>query len=132
MAITLTNGASTITLPPDLLWPDEFAWTAVSEQRSYSLGGAVLADKGLRLAGRPIVLQGGSDFGWMTRAEVQALKAWAEAPAATMTLSHNGANYSVAFDHSTNAPISATPIADYSDPGPTDLYWAVLRFITIG
>lgn len=132
MATTLTKGVTVITLPPDLLWADEFAWTAVSEQRTFSLGGAVLTDKALRLAGRPILLQGGENFGWMTRTEVLALKAWAELADATMTLFYGGASYSVAFDHSSGAPISATPVVDFSDPAAADLYWPVLRFITLG
>lgn len=130
MANTLTNGATVLTLPIDLQWADEFAWTPIAEQRNFSMGGAVLVDRGTRLAGRPITLQGGENFGWMTRADILTLKAWADTLFAPMTLLFRGVTYEVAFDHASNGPLLATPVIDVSDPDNTDLYWPVLRLIT--
>ena len=36
MAITLTHGATTLTLPPDLIWTDRFKWAAVEASHEYS------------------------------------------------------------------------------------------------
>lgn len=132
MANTLTKGTTTLTLPDDLQWADEFNWTPVSEQRNFSLGGAVLADRALRLAGRPITLQGGDNFGWMSRADALTLKGWADTLSASMSLLFRGVTYAVAFDHVGNAPFVATPVIDVSDPDNTDLYWPLLRLITTG
>ena len=132
MANTLTKGALVVSLPDDLQWADEFNWTPIAEQRAFSLGGAVLVDKAQRLAGRPITLQGGDNFGWMARADVLTLKDWADTMLATMTLLFRGSTYTVAFDHASNAPFVATPIVDFSDPDNTDKYWPLLRLITTG
>lgn len=129
MATTLTKGAITVTLPNDMAWPDEFAWSAVAEQRAYSLGGALLRDLATKLAGRPITLQGGPNYAWMTRADALTIKSWADTLAATMTLALRGTNYTVAFDLAAE-PVTVVPIIDYADPLSTDLCWVVLRLIT--
>lgn len=129
MATTLTKGVTTLTLPSDIAWADEFAWAAVAEQRAYSLGGALLRDVALKLAGRPITLQGGPNHAWMTRADALTLKTWADAPATSMSLLLRGTTYSVVFDLASE-PVSMVPIIDYSEPLSTDLCWVVLRLIT--
>jgi hypothetical protein len=129
MPTTLTKGATVLSLPDDMAWPDEFAWSAMAEQRAYSLGGALLRDVAMKLAGRPITLQGGPNHAWMTRADALTLKSWADADGGNMTLALRGASYDVVFDLAAD-PVTVTPIIDYSDPSSTDLCWVVLRLIT--
>lgn len=136
MPTTLTNGATTLTLAAnaargdDFTWPDEFAWTAVQTTTSFSWTGALMIDRGIKLAGRPITLQGGDTWGWIARATVQQLQAWADAGATGMVLSYRGSNYTVEFDTERGAPVDVQPLVDFADPSSTAAYYGALRFIT--
>lgn len=136
MAITLTSGATTVTLPEDLQWVDEFQPWAVSQVQEFSLTGALIIHESARLAGRPITLQSGSDFAWVTRATVDALRALSEvAPGPLMTLSlpayPSGARtFSVRFRRDQPC-IEAAPIKHKTPPAPTDYYSLVLRLMVV-
>ena len=134
MAITLTRDLDVITLPPDLLWEDEFAWSPTSQGTERSITGALLVDVGPRQDGRLITLTGTERHAWMRRTEVQALRAWLALPEQVFTLSINGAVFTVLFDHGTDETSRAfavTGVVDYSDPQGHHFYCNVtLRFIT--
>jgi hypothetical protein len=72
MATHFLNG---IALPGGMLWVDEFAWSAA--QRSVT--GAQIIDVAIKVAGRPITLQGI----WIRRATLLALRALVDVPADT-------------------------------------------------
>lgn len=140
MPLTLTSGATVITLPEDLHWVDELTPWKVSQVIEYSLTGAMIIQESAKLAGRPITLQsgtaGGSAYGWATREQVEALQALeATAGGANMTLSvptHEAANrtYTVRFRRDT-AAIEAAQIKIVLPPAPTDWYSLVLRLIVV-
>lgn len=135
MAITLARGLEVITLPPDLLWEDEFAWSPVSQSTERSITGALLVDVGTRQDGRPITLTGTERHAWLQRTEVQALRVWLALPEQVFALSINGAVFDVLFDHGTDETSRAfvvAPLIDYSDPQSHHYYCSVtLRFITV-
>jgi hypothetical protein len=126
---TLTNSTTTINLPTDLLWVDEFAWQPVQYVSRYSVGGALLVNSGKRLTGRPITLAGGADWAWIKRSVVLALQTLSEIESPQMTLVYRGVSYAVTWAPD-GAPLAAEPIVDYANPGSTDNYAVTLRFIT--
>lgn len=130
MATTLTRGATTLTLPADMLWPDEYEWQAVEQRTQYTITGALIVEASAKQAGRPITLQGGVDYAWIDRTTLETLRTWAGFAAETFTLSYRGASFDVTFDHSRGA-IAASPVIDYSDPDGTDYYALTLRFIEV-
>ncbi len=75
MSIYLNN----IKLPDGLRFSDEFTWSPLTQATEYSLTGALIVHQGEKQAGRPITLEGGKDFAWLTRTEVAALKALLDA-----------------------------------------------------
>ena len=117
-----------LNLSDDLLWPDEFGWVPVASNSRYSAGGALLISRGLRLAGRPITLQGGANFGWMTRTDALTLLSWASIPGAAMSLVYRGTTYPVKFAP-VDSPLDITPVVGYSDPDAADYYYATIRLI---
>jgi hypothetical protein len=131
MPTTLANGGTVLTLPADILWSDEFAWSAVQELRQFSVAGALLIDRRLKMAGRPITLQGRADAAWATRAAALTLYSWVQQASPTLTLSLRGTSYSVAFDYS-GAPLEVTPVVEYADPETTDFCFITLRLIHLG
>lgn len=126
---TLVSGATTITLPTDLLWVDELAWQPIEYVSRYSVGGALLLNFGTRLTGRAITLQGGENWAWVTRAVALQLKALADLPSPDMTLTYRGTAYAVTWAPE-GAPLAATAVRDVADPVAGDYYYCTLRFIT--
>ncbi|MCI5068418.1 hypothetical protein [Acidovorax sp.] len=134
MAITLTKDSTILELPEDLLWVNEFRWSAVSQATERSLTGALLIDVTPRVGGRLITLAGGVDYAWFERSGLETLYAWAALPEQQFTLTHNGVARTVIFDHGTaeesNAIKQVEPVIDYSDPEPDDYYCSLeLNFL---
>ncbi len=130
MPHTLTNGATTLTLPSNLLWANEFAWlpVAMSAPR-YSLTGALIVESAARQAGRPIELE--ADEAWILRSDLLTLRAWAALPGQTFSLVvRSEAARTVIFDQQAGA-IDAVPVIEYSDPVPGDFYRLGLRFLEV-
>src|SRR6478672_7330539 len=136
MAITLANGTTTLELPEDLLWVNEFRWSPVSQATERSLTGALLIDVTPRVGGRLITLAGGVDYAWILRSGLETLYMWAALPEQQFTLTHNGVARTVIFDHGTaeesNAIKQVAPVIDYSDPEAQDDYCSLeLNFLEI-
>lgn len=125
--ISLTVGAVTVVLPEDLLWEDEFSYTAVEKKETRSLTGARIVQVGTRLGGRPITLAPPDDnAAWMTRAVAEQLFAWAQVPDLVATLSLRGFTRSVEF-RSNEVPFESRPVQHYSDVQADDAYLVTLR-----
>lgn len=128
---TLTYGVTTLTLPEDLLWVDEFAWRRVEQRRSFSITGAQILESAAAQAGRPISLEGGDDYGWIDRDDLLTLDAWRQLPGQVFGLVVRGeASRNVVFNHEAGA-IEAVPVVDYSDVDPGDHYRLKLRFLQV-
>lgn len=128
--ITLTHGTVTVDLPDQLVWTDEHAWQPVQHDVEYSITGALLVDVGVRLAGRPITLEGSAERAWISLQVLEQLQALAAQPAIPMQLVLHGVQYAVGWDHERGA-IEARPIQPWPDPLPADPYVATLRFFTL-
>lgn len=131
MSNSISDGTTTVILPDDLQWSDEFAWSPVEQATEFSITGSLLVSVGTKAAGRPITLQGPDDeSAWITRADLDQLRALAEAPGLELTLSFRGASRTVLFRHQ-DVAITATPVAPYSDITSDDYYTATLRLMEI-
>lgn len=132
MATTLSDGTTTVTVHSDLWWSDEHNWWPVEQSVKRSLTGALIVQAAARVAGRPITLEARDDSSaWHSRATIEQLRNWASTPGQQLTLSLLGTSYTVMFRHQDGAGIEATPIIDYSDPGPDDPYRLTLRMMQI-
>ncbi len=127
---TLTYGATTLTLPDDLLWTDEFSWQAVEQRTEFSITGALIMEAAAKQAGRPVTLAGSQTRGWVTRTTLQTLKAWAALPAQAFTLVVNGGSLAVAFDQARGA-VEAEPLFALVGVDANDDYIPTLRFIEV-
>ncbi|MDZ4282821.1 MAG: hypothetical protein U1C04_18905 [Hydrogenophaga sp.] len=127
---TLTYDGTTVVLPPDLLWMDEFAWQGVEQSREYTSTGALVIEEFAMQAGRPITLQGGVDYAWCLRSELTTLNTWARVAGAQLTLNLHGVDRDVVWDHGGGA-VRADPIVPYSDPLPGDPYSLTLKFVEV-
>lgn len=128
--ITLTYGVTSIELPADLAWADEFAWSAIAQRSEYTITGALAVEEAAKQAGRPITLEGDDVRAWVSRATLLTLQAWARLPGQTFTLSIHGTAYTVLWDQA-RGPIAAAPKSFYTDTDPADDYVVSLRFIEV-
>jgi len=126
---------SVLTLPDDLLWADEHAWTPVVASTAYLLTGALLVQSAVRQAGRPITLVGPYDMAWVTRSVVDTLYDWAVSPlgetAGRFQLTFaDDRIFTVAFRHADTA-IEAEPVLGFPARSDADCYRLTLRFLTL-
>lgn len=137
MAITLTSGATVIELPEDLEWVDELTSWAVAQSEEYSLTGALIIQRSKRLAGRPITLQSGGNFGWATRETIEALKALDELAESTpmtleMSIYPTGTQtFSVQFRRGESPAIESAQRKHRLPPTPDEYCSLVLRLIEV-
>ncbi|RYU57037.1 hypothetical protein EWI61_13735 [Methylolobus aquaticus] len=135
--MNLTNLAtgSVLTLPDDLLWTDEHAWTPVVASTAYLLTGALLVQSARRQAGRPITLVGPVDMAWVTRGVVDTLHDWAALPMGEISgrfalAFADDRSFTVAFRHAETA-IEAEPVLGFPARSADDFYRLTLRFLTL-
>lgn len=129
--ITLTHNTTTIELPADMLWMDEFTWQPVAQSREYTLTGAMVVQNGTRLAGRPITLKSGDRYGWITRSTLDTLMGWAAVAGLQMTMVIRGVTHTVIFAHDSPPAIDVEMVFYYANPDPSEDYIAALKFITV-
>lgn len=127
---TLTTLTTSIELPEDVWWSDEFAWTPIAESNEFSLTGSLIVDVGTRQAGRPVTLASNPNGGWVTRAIVMALQAQRDTPQATISLTlADGRTLTVKHDRT--RPFEATPVRPASDMTAATSYRITLPLIEI-
>lgn len=119
-----------ITLPSDLIWTDEFDWSPVKQNESYSLTGALFVESGVKQAGRPITLVGGETAAWIERATLNVLYAKLTSPANMVLTLNDARTFTVVFNHNSK-PIDAVPIIDYSTPDSADWYSITIRLMQV-
>lgn len=112
---------NTIKLPDDLEWTDEFSWTPVEQNLSYSATGSLFIQESTKQAGRPITLQGAEDMGWITRDTAEALQTLKDVAGTEMTLElSDGRTFTVMFMQEN--PIEISPVRRGSFFGAGDYY----------
>lgn len=120
-----------LSLPADLLWTDEHAWTPAVASVSYLLTGALLVETSARQKGRPITLVGPADMGWVSRGLVNQLHGWAAVPDARFELTFgDGRLFTAAFRHHETA-IEAEPVMGFAARSDDDLYRITLRLMEV-
>lgn len=117
-------------LPPDLLWTDEFDWTPTEQHQSYSLTGAVIFETAIKQAGRPITLQGGQDYGWVIRTQVEAVYSKLSITTPLVLVLPIMSGFNVRFRHE-DKPIDSKPIVDYRILAGSDFYTLTVKLITV-
>ncbi len=114
-----------ITLPDDLLWLDRYKWSGVAQQEDVMADGSLVIQADTQQTGRPITLQGGDNFGWISKAVIDALRAKAVQAGLQMSLTLPGETTprNVVF---TGERFIAEPVVDYATPDDGDYYTCTL------
>lgn len=96
MSIAITDGATMVTLPPDLQWIDEFGWSQVEQETAFSITGKQIVDQALKVKGRPITLKSNGGV-WVPRSDVETLQAFYNEADTVFTLTIGSTDYSFQF-----------------------------------
>lgn len=132
MSITLTVGATTVTLPGGMQWVDADDWHPVQQAVERSVTGALIIDVKATPTGRHISLQPvDPSAAWMPRADLDQLKAWAASAGLQMTLNVNGVPFTAIWRHHTPPALSATPVVFYDDAGSGDFYLVRMNLMDV-
>lgn len=134
MRLTDKTTLQNLSLPNDLLWANEFEWSAVESTHTYSLSGALIVEQGVKQAGRPINLKAEADMAWVTRAVVSTLHTWAAIPNRIFELGLEYAadtrTFNVIFDNSTTSVI-AKPVKGFPGHSAGDYFHVELKLIEV-
>jgi hypothetical protein len=105
--ITLTSGATTLTLPGDMVWTDRRRRSVMAQNVEIAANGTLIIEEFQQVGGYPITLvAAGAGDTWVLQDAIDALIALADQPLATpMTLTYNdGTVVSVRFRHEGSTP----------------------------
>jgi len=132
MAITLSDGITTVNLHEDLYWEDEFTWNPVEQSAERTVTGALIVEVNTRISGRPITLRPENEFSaWMARSVVEQLRNWAAVPGKTLTLTLRGTARTVMFRHQEGPAVEPTPVIHYNDTAAEDRYTVTVRLMEV-
>jgi hypothetical protein len=121
----------TVLLPDGLVWSDEFAAQTVAQTVRRALDGSLVVFYGQHSGGLTITLESEPDAGWLTRAQVEALKLRADSPGGIFTLELRGQVFQVMFRHHEPPAFEAKPLVALAHPQPGDFYLATLKLMTV-
>jgi len=107
---------------PGLVIANDMTGTSIRATASKTLSGRAVVWEETTTGGRTLDLVGASDYGWLTRADLQALNALAATAGATVTLTlADASTITVRFRHEDTA-IEATPLVARPNPEAADYY----------
>ena len=128
---SITYQTTTITLPAGLRWDDEYDWHPMQSVSKRAIDGSLILEATAIPSGRPITLNAGDNYGWITKATVDALRAQLAVPGRQFTLTlADGRSFQVMAAPEKNA-IEARPLLPRGNPSGTDYYIATLHLIEV-
>lgn len=120
-----------VALDDQFEWVDEFDWDPVAQVQERSVMGLLLVQEGVKVHGRPITLQSNGGV-WTPLSVVRQLEVLRDQPGRVMPLVlPDGREFSVIFDRTQGAPLTAKQIHRTVNPGPDEPYDVNLRLITV-
>lgn len=134
MAITLSDGTTTVTLSSDLRWSDENNWHPVAQTVQRGLTGSLIIQAAAMTKGRPITLEAMDDeSGAMLRSVVAQLRNWTAVPGQQLTLTLRGIARTVIFRHHDGGGLESRPFIQWAaaDLDDNDYELCVLRLMEI-
>ena len=115
---------------PHLIWVDEYQVQDIAQSTKRTLGGGLVVYEQNLIAGRPITLEATEDQGWLTKAQVESLRAL-EAVATSYNLQVGGQNFTVIFRRDEGPAIEVTPIVFRINSEDTDYFTGLIRLLTV-
>lgn len=132
MAVSLTDGTTTVDLHADAFWSDEASWHPVEQTVERTITGALIVSVAARIKGRSITLQSiDQSSAWVQRPKVDILRNWAAVAGKQLTLTLRDQTYTVIFRHHEPPAFDATQIKFQREVEASDWFTVVLRLMEI-
>lgn len=127
MAITLDG----VVLSDHMVWSDRDTSSVVDQSMIRTLGGRALIYAQQLEKGVPITLEATQDTGWLTYAQVKAVRALADVAGGIYLLNFYGEEHTVIFAHHDGAAFSFSPLSYRVVHDDTDYFIGSIRLTTI-
>ena len=120
-----------LTLPGDLLFSDDYnGWTPVEQSLAYTLEGNLVIEESVKLAGRPISLQGAVNRAWIERGMLEQLRTRLTPGKEMALVLADGRTFTVTWRHGAT-PIEAEPVMPLAPVDDTLDYVVTLRLLEL-
>jgi len=130
MSLTLDDGVTTITLPDDLEWIDEYDHDPIGQDIQPMIGGGMIISENNITSGRLITLVS-RDGVWVLKSILDAVIVFKNTIDKQMTLTLPDARtFTVMFDRS-SAPVEAVQLFEKRLPLPDDYYTLTLKLLEV-
>ncbi len=127
MAITLGG----VTLSTHMIWEDEDTYSSVASSVKRTLAGnLVVRDQQLSL-GRSITLVAKEDQGWLTKTQVDQVRALADVAGAAYSLDTGYQTFLVKFRHHESPAFIADALIKRNNADPGDYYTCTIKLMTV-
>lgn len=127
MAIVLGG----ITLNPNMVWAERYAFAPVFQEVQTTLGGAPVVYTRNRTAGRPITLVAADDQGWLTKAMSDAVQTSANVAGAVYALTIGDESFDVVFRHHEAPAVNLRPLITRAVPLAGDYFVGEIKLMTV-
>jgi len=122
----MAKSLGALSLPDQMVWSDQYAWSPVAGQASRTIAGGLAVFNQSMNKGRPVTLEARDGVAWLTRAQVDGIMAMASQAGASFTLSWDGDSHTVRFAHHQQPAAEFAPIWPFADQ-----YTGTIKLITI-
>jgi hypothetical protein len=117
-----------LTLPDDMLWEGRETYTGVAAAAQTMLDGSSQVYES-EVAGQKIDLASGADYGWLTYAQVIALRSMARAVGTIYDLTYGDEVLSVRFRHEDGGALEFTPIIERPQYDDNDYFYGTIKLM---
>lgn len=120
-----------IELNNNLQWAERFTVQSVAQSVRRTLAGNMVIYAGQLNKGENITLVGSEDYGWLTKTQVEAIRAIAQIPMVIYTLEFDGQFYQVVFRHHEAPAIEFRPLVHRETHENTDYFIGTIKLMTV-
>lgn len=120
-----------IQLDSNILWQDQYTWSPVVQEVDVTLGGNPVTFSRSVNASRPITLEATRTQGWLTKAQVDSLRALADVAGATYTLVIEAQNFIVQFRHEEAPALDFRPLIPRLNIDDQDYMVGVIKLMEV-
>jgi hypothetical protein len=127
----LDDGVTSITLPDDLEWTDEYDWDTIRQDVQPMIGGGMIVSESVVTAGRPFTLVSGENV-WVTKTTLDQIYVLANALDKQLTLTLPDARtFTVMFRRDSEKAYEAKPVWRKTIQSSSDNYTLTLRLMEV-
>lgn len=128
--MNLSLGAVTFDRP--LVWANREDFPELGQNRQRTVGGGQVVITGALAGGRPILLEARQDQGWITQAQLDALRAMAAQINSSWILIYGAETHTVEFDLQPGPALSFRSLGrPRTEPAATDYHIGTIRLRTL-